>query len=143
MTNQEVGASDRIKITDAIHRYFWLADHGHAEQIADLFAQGARLVFGEGAPKPGTLTGPEIAAAMLARSKQTHVTTRHIVSNVMLRLRDAATVDAHSLLTLFRSDDESRDSYPKSVADIADVFVREGDEWRIAHRTISPIFNRA
>jgi SnoaL-like domain len=46
-----------VKTTDAIHRYCWLADHGHAEQIADLFAQGARLVFGEGAPKPGTLTG--------------------------------------------------------------------------------------
>jgi hypothetical protein len=55
-----------VKTTDAIHRYCWLADHGHAEQIADLFAQGARLVFGEGAPKPGTLTGPEIAAAIRA-----------------------------------------------------------------------------
>jgi hypothetical protein len=136
-----VSEVDRVKISDVIHRYFWLADHGHAEQIAGLFAQGARLVFGEGAPKPGTLTGPEIAAAMLARSKQTHVTTRHIVSNVMLQLRDPATVEAYSLLTLFRSDDENRDSHPKTVADIEDVFVREGTEWRIAHRKISPIFN--
>jgi 3-phenylpropionate/cinnamic acid dioxygenase small subunit len=143
MSETTVKDGDRCRITDIIHRYFWLADHGHAEQIAGLFAQHGRLIFSESAPKPGVLTGrPEIATAMLARSKQTHVTTRHVVSNIMMRSRDAMTIEASSLLTLYRSEDESRDSYPKSIADIEDVFVREGDEWRIGQRTIDPIFNR-
>src|ERR1700693_5744248 len=142
MPEPGVNDLDRSEIIDVIHRYFWLADHGHADQIADLFTKSGRLIFGEGAPKPGTLAAPEIAAAMLARSKQAHVTTRHIVSNITLRLRDAVTIDAYSLLTLYRSDDASCDSYPKSIADVEDVFVRESDGWRIEQRTISPVFNR-
>lgn len=47
-----------------------------------------------------------------------------------------------SLLTLFRSEDDGRDSYPVSVADIEDVLVREDDGWRIRTRTILPVFNR-
>jgi hypothetical protein len=133
---------DRQAIVDIIHRYFWLVDHGLADQTASLFANGARLTFGPGAPMPGTITGPAIAAAMLARSKQTGLTTRHVVSNVTLTWLDDSRVSAYCLLTLYKSGDATRDSYPASVADVEDVFVKGADVWLIEERTISPIFNR-
>lgn len=142
MSKRMVNEVDRCQVTDTIYRYFWLVDHGHADQIPDLFTPVGRLTFGDRAPMSGTLTATEIAAAMVARSKQSHVTTRHVVSNIMLRSRDEETIEAYSLLTLYRSEDLSRDSYPTSIADVEDVFLRVRGGWQIAQRTISPVFNR-
>ncbi len=133
---------DQECIVEVIHRYFWLVDHGRADEVAQLFTPTGRLTFGERAPKPGTIEGASIGAAMLARSKQTNVTTRHVVSNIILTALDAASVEASFLLTLFPSEDARLDTYPASVADIDDLFVRDRDYWRIQRRTIAPIFNR-
>lgn len=134
---------DRVSICDILHRYFWLVDHGHADQVSRLFVKTGRLTFGATAPKPGTLEGAEIASAMFARSRQTEVTTRHVLSNITLTATADATVEAYSLLTLFRSGDTTRDTYPTSVADIEDIFVRTDEGWRILERRILPVFNRA
>jgi len=79
---------------------------------------------------------------MLARSKQTNVTTRHVLSNIALSPRSAGQVDAYSLLTLFRSEDESRDTHPASVADVEELLVQIDGRWRVQERLILPIFNR-
>jgi hypothetical protein len=142
MPPPQISADDRQAIVDLIHRYFWLVDHGLADQTAECFTATAKLTFGPGAPNPGTIEGAAIGAAMVHRSKQSNITTRHVVSNVALAAIDDSRVQAHSLLTLFRSVDASRDTYPASVADIDDVVVRDADTWRIQDRTISPIFNR-
>jgi SnoaL-like protein len=134
---------DQESIVDVIHRYFWLVDHGRADETAHLFTPSGRLTFGERAPKPGTIEGAAIGVAMLARSKQINVTTRHVVSNIILAVRDAASVEASFLLTLFRSEDTRLDTYPASIADVDDVFVRQGEHWRIQRRVIAPVFNRA
>lgn len=143
MSGTSVNETDRVQIIDVIHRYFWLVDHGQANEVYKLFSTDGRLEFGAGAPQLGTLQGPEIAASMLARAQLTHVTTRHIVSNIMLRGREDSVIESYSLLTLFRSDDKNRDSYPRSVADVEDMFVRLNGDWRIQKRVISPIFNRS
>ena len=135
--------SDRQAIIDILHRYFWLIDHGHADQVAGCFTENARLTFGPGAPSPGTIEGRDIAAAMLARAKQVQVTTRHVLSNIALTVTGDSRVQAYSLLTLFRSENTTRDTYPAAVADIDDVLVRTDSGWLIQDRTISPIFNRA
>jgi hypothetical protein len=139
---RQIAFEDRVSISDIIHRYFWLVDHGRADQASLFFAVAGRLTFGPGAPKPGTIQGDAIAAAMLARSKQTELTTRHIVSNIALTATGDSTIDAYSLLTLYRSSDASRDTYPTSVADIEDTFIRTDDGWRILERRILPVFNQ-
>ena len=134
---------DQESIVDVIHRYFWLVDHGRADETAHLFILLGRLTFGERALKPGTIEGAAIGVAMLARSKQINVTTRHVVSNIILTARDEASVEASFLLTLFRSEDSRLDTYPASIADVDDLFVRHEEHWRIQRRTIAPVFNRA
>jgi hypothetical protein len=143
MSTDALSTTDRQSIVDCLHRYFWLVDRGRAAETAALFTQTARLTFGPGSPKPGSITGPDIARAMQARGAQTHITTRHVLSNIVVSPQSRGTVNVSSLLTLFRSDDDSRDTYPASIADVEDVFVLEGDSWLIQERTILPIFNRA
>jgi hypothetical protein len=134
--------SDRNEVVDLIHRYFWLVDHGRAAETVPFFAENARLTFGARAPKPGTLMGKEIAAAMEARGRHLHLITRHLVSNILLEATDADTIESHAVLSLYRSETEALDSYPFSIADMHDVFCRVGDVWRIAARSISPLFTR-
>jgi hypothetical protein len=143
LTNATIALEDRIEIEALIHRFYWLVDHGKADETADLFAPTARLTFGPGSPKPGTVEGPDIKSAMLARSKQVNVTTRHVLSCIALAARPDGMVDAYSLLTLFRSEDEGRDTYPASVADIEEIMVRIDGKWRVQERIILPIFHRA
>lgn len=142
MASSSIAIDDRQAITDLMYRFYWLVDQGRAGETAPLFAPTARLTFGPGSPKPGTIEGGAIPAAMSARGLQAHVTTRHVLSNIRLAAREDGAVEGYSLLTLYRSEDASRDSYPASVADIEELFVREGGEWRIQTRDILPIFNR-
>jgi ketosteroid isomerase-like protein len=135
--------SDRFAATDLVNRFFFLVDKGRAAETAALFTADGSLTFGPGSPKPGTVEGANIAAAMAARQAMTQVTTRHVLSNQTAAVQADGSVAVYSLLTLFRSDDAGRDSYPASVADIDDILVREGEGWRIKARTVSPVFNRA
>lgn len=133
---------DRQLIIDVLHRFFWLVDHGRADETADLFTEDATLTFGPGSPKPGTIEGAAIRPAMAARAAQTAVTTRHVLSNVALNPGEDGSVAVYSLLTLFRAEDSSLDITPASVADIDEIYIREGTAWKIRSRVISPIFNR-
>lgn len=132
----------RFAVTDVVHRFFQLVDDGRAAETAGLFTSDATLTFGPGAPKPGTIGGADIPIAMAARQAQTSVTTRHVLSNLAVSARPDGTLTVRSLLTLYRSDGEGRDSYPASVADVEDVLVQVDDGWRIRARTVTPVFNR-
>lgn len=138
-----LSVDDRLAAIDLVNRFFFLVDKGRAAETAALFAADGSLTFGPGSPKPGTVAGGDIPAAMTARQAQTHVTTRHVLSNQAVTPLDDGTIAVYSLLTLFRSEDETRDSYPASIADIDDILVRVGADWRIKARTVSPVFNRA
>jgi hypothetical protein len=140
--DEELALTDRLAITDLMHRFYRLVDQGRAGETAVMFTETARLTVGPGAPKPGTTEGPAIAALMAARGRQVDVTTRHVLSNIVLSRRPDGMVAGYSLLTLFRSETDSRDSQPASVADVDEVFVRDIGGWRIQERTISPIFSR-
>jgi hypothetical protein len=132
----------RLAIQDLMHRFYWLIDHGRADATADIFTDDARLVFAPGSPKPGTIQGPAIRTSMIERAAMTHVTTRHVISNIILAANSDGSVCARSLLTLFRADDHSRSSTPASVADIEETFVLKPGGWRICERVVTPIFNR-
>lgn len=137
-----VAIEDQLAIRDLVYRFYRLVDEGRADETAALFTATARLTFGPGSPKPGTIEGDQIPPAMAARATQTHVTTRHVLSNIQLEARADGSVAGYSLLTLYRSENETRDSYPASIADIHELFVRDDGEWRIQARDILPIFNR-
>jgi hypothetical protein len=137
----QISGEDRQAIVDVIHRYFWLVDVGRANEAASLFVADGKLTFGEGSPKPGTISGDDIAIAMAARARQVEVTTRHVVSNIQFTANADGSVSTYSLLTLYRSADTSRDTHPASVADIEDLFVEYEGEWRISERLIQPVFN--
>lgn len=132
---------DRNRIEQLLYRSFWLIDHGRAAECAALFAPDASLTFGPGAPQPGTIHGPAIATAMAARQAQVAVTSRHILSNIIVEDEGEGRATMRSLLTLFRTDTDDRRPIVKSVADIEDAVVKMGGEWKIAARTIQPIFH--
>lgn len=138
-----VDLSIRFAVTDVVYRFFQLVDDGRAAETAGLFTADATLTFGPGAPKPGTIAGGAIPAAMTARQAQPHVTTRHVLSNLAVTVQPDGAIQVRSLLTLFRSEDAGRDSYPASVADVEDVLVLVEDGWRIRTRKITPVFNRS
>lgn len=137
-----IAIEDRVAITDAIHLFFHLVDSGRAGQTAEMFTTDARLTFGPGSPQPGTIEGAAIRAAMDAREALETAFTRHAVANIRFAPR-SETVAANYLLTLFRSDDETRTSVPAFVADVAEVWSRDQTAWRIRERTITPAFARS
>lgn len=141
-TELPLGEEVRRSITDAIHQYFWLADVGRADEIPALFAPEATLTFGPGAPRPGTIAGQEIVDVFKARAAQSEVTTRHVVSNLLIGAKEDGSVTSHCILTLYRSDTPDCDSYPFMVADIDDCFVNTGGNWLLQSREITPVFSR-
>lgn len=138
----KLSSDDRFALIDFIHKFFELVDSGRASETADMFSAGAKLRFGPGSPKPGTLVGDEIASAMVSREKLTGTTTRHAISNICLLSESDSQVQARYLLTLFRSDAEPRTSYPAFVADVEEVLVRETTGWMISTRIVTPVFSR-
>ena len=117
-------------------------DRGRATECAELFAPDARMIFAAGSPKPGTLEGlAAIQSFLAARQAMTHVTTRHIATNFRLEWDGGAEARLGSLLTVFRSDDATRQPIVSVVCDIEEIFVRdEAGTWRIQERLTRPVF---
>lgn len=141
-TPRPVSVEDRLAAIDLVTRYFRLVDHGRAGEVAALFARDGTITFAPPAPNPGTIAGPDIAPAMAARQALTHVTTRHVLTNMTVSHLEAGRLHVSSLLTLFRSDDESRSCEVASVADIEDVLAGGTGQWQIKSRLITPVFYR-
>ncbi len=136
-----VSLEDRAAIGDAILAFYHLVDSGQASRTAATFTEDARLTFGPGSPRPGTIEGAAIPAAMAAREADTSAFTRHGVSNIALS-GDGVQIGARYLLTLYRSDDDSRSTIPAFVADVEETWQRRPEGWRMAERTILPAFAR-
>jgi hypothetical protein len=137
-------AEELLTLSGMSAEFGYLIDHGRATECAKLFAADARLIFGPGSPRPGTIEGIEaIREFLVARQSQTHVTTRHQATNFRMQ-RDGAEAELQSLLTLFRSDEEQPQPVVSVVADIHERFVRSAaGEWLIRERRTLPIFIRA
>jgi hypothetical protein len=133
---------DRFAVFDVIHKFYLLVDSGRASETAALFAAEATLTFGPGSPKPGTISGGAIAAAMRDRQGLTDVTTRHVISNIALNSASETKVCVHYLMTLFRADGGPRTTFPAFVADVDETFLQMPGGWKIAERTVMPVFFR-
>ncbi len=137
-----LSAAEQIAITRLLYQSFWLIDNGRASEVADCFAANGSLTFGPSAPKPGTLEGEQIAQAMAARQAQSQVTSRHVLSNVLVEPLGSDRAKLRALLTLFRTESDQLVPDIASVADIEDTVIRCDGEWKIAERLILPVFNR-
>ena len=140
-----VSPVDAFAISALSAEFGYLVDHGRATECEALFAQDARLIYVPGSPKAGALEGLEaIRNFLTARQAQTQVTTRHVASNFRAVRLESGTVELWSLLTVFRSDDESRQPSIGTVADVCERFRREPDgSWKIVERTTTPIFMKS
>ncbi len=133
--------ADRLEIHNLLIRAFWLVDHGRAAEVADCFVGDGQWTFGPGTPKPGTIAGDEIRAFLKVRQAQAHIVTRHALSNILIEEVAPGEANVFSLLTLFRSENEGRSAVPSALADIQDVVKRGPDGWKLAQRTVLPIFH--
>lgn len=131
---------DQLDLTALVNRSFWLIDQGRAAETAALFTADASLTFGPGAPRPGTISGAAIGAAMQARQAEAGVTSRHVLSNMMAGGEGEGRATVRSLLTLYRTPDGDVSPIVRSVADVVDDCVRDGRDWKIASRQILPVF---
>ena len=146
MTPHEVvSPADALAISALSAEFGYLVDQKRATECEGLFAVDADLIFGPGSPKPGTLAGVEaIRGFLVARQALMHVTTRHVATNFRFEAQTDGSVKVTSLLTVFRSDDETREASVALVCDVAEVFTREaGGSWRIQERLTTPIFARS
>ncbi len=139
-----IAPADLLAISTASAEFGRLVDLGRATECEALFHADARLIFGPGSPKPGTLAGLEaIRAFLTARQSQAHVTTRHVATNFRATPSANGELSLESLLTVFRSDDETREPLVSIVADVAETFrLDPGGDWKILERLTTPVFLR-
>ena len=141
-TSGNLSTDDAFAIIAIINEFAYLVDHGRATECEALFTQDARITFGPGTPKPGTLEGiAAIRGFLKIREAQANVTSRHSMSNIRLVRTVKGEVEACSLLTLFRSDNDIRLPVVAFVAEIEELYVRRPEGgWLIRERLISPTF---
>ncbi len=141
---RKVSADDLQSLVAVSTEFGFLVDDGRSAECGALFLPDAKLIFGPGSPKPATLNGiAAIREFLVNRQAQTHVTTRHIATNFRAMWEDAETLAFHSLLTFYRSTDETREPVVASVSDVEELFRRDGQGvWKIAKRTVTPVFVR-
>ena len=144
-SSELLSPADELAISRTSAEFGYLVDRGRATECANLFTPDATLSFGPGSPKPGTLQGAEaIRIFLTARQAQTHVTTRHLATNFRMERKGDGRVEVESLLTVFRSDDESSQPVISIVADVLEIYSRREDgAWRIEERLTTPIFSKS
>lgn len=111
-------------------------DSGRATEAIALFTEDAEQTLPSGTSKGvGAIrTGLERRQALTAR------TTRHLVSNLLLQPQDGERLQGRWVLTLFRSDQAERPAVLQLVADVEDVYAQVDGRWKVARRTLTPVF---
>jgi len=140
--NVPVSLTDLAEITATSAEFGFLVDCGRAVECEALFLPNARLIFGPGSPKPGIIEGlAAIREFLVNRQAQTQITSRHVATNFRASANGSDTLQCHSLLTLYRSTDESRQPLVASVSDVDEVFRRDRQgRWKFAERKTTPVF---
>ena len=140
-----ISPAEALVICSLSAEFGHLVDRGRATECAALFAPDARLIFGPGSPKPGTLDGiAAIRTFLAAREAQIHTTTRHIATNFRLRRLGVDEIEADSLQTVFSYYYENLHPLVFTLADVGERFRRSGPErWLIQQRLTTPIFMKS
>ncbi len=121
----------------------WNTDFGVASHTADLFIPDGVMYVG-----PNTVRGQEaIRASFLKRQAMTERTSRHVVSNIVVTVRDEHHASASCYVTVYRHDGDPTQrpaplNGPASVGQHDVEFVRTAEGWRFAEIRAAHIFLR-
>jgi uncharacterized protein (TIGR02246 family) len=124
---------DRQAIADLVHAYCLHFDQNEPEAVAALFTDDATVDYG---PETATIVGAASIAGTIAVGLETiFAATSHHVSNIRIVFDgpDAATGVTY-LYAWHRYPDDRADA--ELWARYHDRFVRTGDRWSIAERTL-------
>jgi uncharacterized protein (TIGR02246 family) len=131
--------ADRELIRDVIHAYCRHVDRQEASSVAELFTDDATFVTTAG--RHGTAVGRAAIQDRMTLLLSTFEATSHHVSNTAIRFADPDLADAETYLFAWhRFPGERPDGY--LWARYIDRFVRDGDSWRIAERTLKVVGER-
>jgi len=135
-----VESNMRDWLTQTVCQSFRYIDDGEASKAGRLFAKNATMIFGPGSPTPGKLNRAEIEQFLCKREKVQGVKSRHVLTNFLLCKHPEDRIEVRSTMLLFRGEGSLPPANVTFVADLFDVFSREGDQWLIEQRTIIPAF---
>ena len=118
-----------------------LTDHGPHDAIARLFTDDGEF------DRDGTVLRGREALLDLYAKRPASLMTRHLVSNIMVRLlsHDHATCHAYATVYRFRGAEGSKPvppvacDGPESVAEYEDQMVRTDDGWKVSRRVMKTI----
>jgi hypothetical protein len=124
----------RAELEQVLSESFAWVDHGEADRLPKLCAEGFSL------HAPGVdLDLQQFEQLMTARVTAAYA-TRHQWSNLRVTDVDRDAVNIAFVVCAHRREDGADDT-TRMVADFADRWTRTPDGWRLAVRTITPIFD--
>ena len=121
---------------EALNVEFWYrVDHQDGKGVADLFTEDGVYSV----PGGRNVGRAAIADAYVQRAARGPRVSRHVHSNLRVTMEAPDRARGLSVLTLWARDGEAPQplTLPVSVADVHDLYVRDGDSWRIEHRQIT------
>jgi len=117
----------------------WLTDHGPHNQIVDLYTLNGSF------SRDGEVYAGRAALTEMYKKRPASLFTRHILSNIQIKIISETDAISTSYATVFRyrSDDGSppippvNSSSPESVSEYHDTFIKEAGVWKIASRILN------
>jgi hypothetical protein len=126
-----VEPSERKEIEQLLSETFAWVDHGEADRVPKLCAEGFAL------HGPGIDLDLEQFEQMMTVRVAAQYETRHQWSNLRVLDVDGDAVDT-AFVTCVHRRDQGADVTTRTIADFADRWARTPDGWRLASRTITP-----
>jgi hypothetical protein len=129
-----VELSQRKEIEQLLSETFAWVDHGEADRLPKLCAEGFAL------HGPGIDLDLEQFEKMMTVRVAAPYETRHQWSNLRVLDGDGEGVDIAFVMCVHRRD-EGAEVTTRAIADFADRWARTPDGWRLASRTITPVLD--
>jgi SnoaL-like domain len=129
-----VEPSERKEIEQLLSETFAWVDHGEADRVPKLCAEGFVL------HGPGVDLDLEQFEKMMTGRVAASYETRHQWSNLRVLDVDGDAVDIAFVMCVHRLD-EGAEVTTRAIADFADRWARTPDGWRLASRTITPVLD--
>jgi hypothetical protein len=129
-----VEPSERKEIEQLLSETFAWVDHGEADRVPKLCAEGFAL------HGPGIDLDLEQFEKMMTVRVAAPYETRHQWSNLRVLDVDGEAVDIAFVMCVHRRD-EGAEVTTRTIADFADRWARTPDGWQLASRTITPVLD--
>jgi hypothetical protein len=125
----------RDEIERALYRFSWCFNFEGAIGIGELFTDDAEVHFDNGLGR-----GPEAIETEIARRRAVHPEHEHpwhVLTNVMVRETSPARALVRSRFSFYVRWDGDRPDELRTHGYYDDVFVPDGDRWRLKERRIT------